>query len=138
MKKKVFIQAPCSPSKLIKREFSECYKVSMSCGGGFGGSQWYEYVKSDIPLGEEKIVEVKNIFGDTIRINTRYAVSSKRMKVVHEEWDTLPWANFRREEYKWHITKLWYCVNLESELIFNNPRNKEEKPIKSYVDCEEI
>ena len=138
MEKKVFIQEPCSPSKLIKREFFECYKVSMSCGGGIGGSQWYEYVKSDIPLGEEKIVEVKNIFGDTIRINTRYAVMSKRMKVVHEEWDTLPWANFSEKKFKSHITKLWYCVDLESELIFNNTRNKEEKPFKSYVDCEKI
>lgn len=139
MEKNVFIKVPCSPSNLIKREFSECYKVRMSCGGGMGGSQWNEYVKSDIPLGEEKIVEVKNIFGDTIRINTRYAVRSKRMKVVHEEWDTLPYANFRQEEYKHHVTKLWFCVELESKLVFKNtPCNNEEEPIMRYVDCEKI
>ncbi len=140
MEKNVFIYAPCTPSNLVKREISECYKVKMTCGGGMGGSVWDEYLKNDIPAGETKIVIMKNIFGQTLRINTAYAVKSERVRIVSEVWDTLPHANYSKIRFKSHVTKVWYAFELFREAVFiESPDcNRNIKPIKELVEYEDI
>ena len=140
MEKKVFIYAPCTPSNLVKREISECYKVKMTCGGGMGGSVWDEYLKNDILPGETKIVIMKNIFGQTLRINTAYAVKSERVRIVSEVWDTLPHANYSKIRFKSHVTKVWYAFELFREAVFiESPDcNRNIKPIKELVEYEDI
>lgn len=140
MEKKVFICAPCTPANLVKREFSECYKVKMTCGGGMGGSVWDEYLEYDIPPGETKIVTTKNIFGQSLRINTAYAVKSERVRIVSEVWDTLPHANYSKERFDSHVTKLWYSLELFREAVFiKSPvADKILEPIRKLVEYKEL
>lgn len=139
MAQNIIIGAPCTPSEYVKREIITCYKVTMTSGGGIGGAQWDELLTENIPLGNEQIVEMKDVFGEVKRINTRYAVTSKEIKVVHDVYDISANVNYREEKYKYIIEHRWFKVSADSNLHFSDDYVcGTPKPFKTDYDKEEL
>ena len=135
--KEIIIGSPCSPSEFIDRKIIECFKVLVSWGGGIGGANRSEFLTEDVPLGNDTIVERKTIFGETVRINTRFVVCSRQTKVVRDEWNTLPHANYAVKKFSKHITRRWIEVPVDANVHFTDGYVCDPpKPI--HTDCESI
>lgn len=68
------IYLPMAPAQWLDNSFKRvnCMLVLMSCGGGMGGSSWYEFIKpTDFNDG---LIEVEGIHGDKFFLNTDFIV----------------------------------------------------------------
>lgn len=73
------IDKPMTPGYWLKEtpQYKNITRIEMTCGGGIGGSHWYEYV-NEIPLKEIKpnqMLTIITIDGEEKLINTNYVVS---------------------------------------------------------------
>lgn len=63
-------------------KYTPITRILLSCGGGMGGSRWYEYVKR-IPLDSIKgITVVEDIHGKKKAVNERYVVEMEDFTLV--------------------------------------------------------
>lgn len=86
-------------------------KVRMSCGGGMGGSTWYEYgkFKSTPKIGE--LVEfVDAVSGETKSINPSFIVKVEQVQLVKVTTDVTPHANYAVKscDKATHTTYYWF------------------------------
>lgn len=91
------IYRTCSPSKLIaKYEMHGMLKLTMTCGGGMGGSRWEEYIEEI--TGDEMIGDqnewVRNYLGEEIMLNPRFVVKMERVSVVKVVEDITSWKTY--------------------------------------------
>lgn len=89
------IGKPCSPSatpEVIRR--LPALKVTMSCGGGMGGSRWDEYIWEETNIPTDTIIKVTNILDEEISINTRFVVKSERVDILVVEHDVTDFVNY--------------------------------------------
>lgn len=85
---------PCSPCEFIGSEEKEVSRVKMSCGGGMGGSVWYEYGKFD-NLDSNKLCEFTDaITGEKKTLNTSFVVKIESGTIVKMSFDTTAHANY--------------------------------------------
>ena len=85
-----------SPSKFISYEEVDAYRVTMSCGGGMGGSRWDELITEDIPCGVgEQVIECTDVYGRKLKINTRWVVKSEKIRVGVYLEDITEWAKVK-------------------------------------------
>lgn len=64
-----------SPAEIIHSEKTKVLRIKMSCGGGMGGSSWYETVEP-VELTPNSLVEVHTIQGEDKLINTSFVVEA--------------------------------------------------------------
>jgi hypothetical protein len=81
MFKTIKIGKPFSPSEIIDFSTEEWTEVLVTYGGGMGGVSAKHYTKSDIDLNKE-FVEIINIYGVKITLNTRYIVRINKVNVA--------------------------------------------------------
>lgn len=91
----------CTPSETPKVvEVKDIIVVSMTCGGGMGGSCWDEYFDAvdldSIPT--EKIVSYTDaITGKKKVINTRYLVNVEEKQMLKVYQDITEWKNYHKK-----------------------------------------
>ena len=88
------IYRTCSPSKLIEKyEMQGMLKLTMTCGGGMGGSRWEEYIEET--TGDEMMSDqnewVRNYLGEEIMLNPRFVVKMERVSVIKVVEDITNW-----------------------------------------------
>lgn len=97
-------------------EYMLITKVYMSCGGGMGGSSWYEYVErlEDIPSNE--IIKVKRYDGKELLINTSWVVSAENFKLAKATLDISKWESYYPNEEKKGIRNYYVLLDDDVEL----------------------
>lgn len=79
---------PISTAKWISEpRYKKISRIRMSCGGGLGGAQWFEYVYR---IGYEdlnkKFIKVERIDGKEISINTSNVVDIEDFTLVEAQY----------------------------------------------------
>ena len=78
---------------------TEIERVLMSCGGGLGGAQWYEYGDFVDEPKMEEFVRFKDYFtGETKVLNPRFIVKIEDRKVARIESDLTQNHNFHHDK----------------------------------------
>ena len=88
------IKRPRTPSVWVTKDvcYDEITRIKMSCGGGMGGSKWYEYVER-VPLDAlAKIgrgcVVLRTYEGKDVLINMDYVVEAEQFTVASAVLDS--------------------------------------------------
>lgn len=130
---------PRTPSRWVgEPQYKPITSITMSCGGGMGGSKWHEYVERVEEIPSNSIITLKRIGGhgtyaEDIKVNTSFIVSAEDLTLVtiHLDSDN---PHFRRGlfEYKvlvrdGHKVRLsdYYdsdCSDILTDWSFENPR----------------
>ena len=76
------IGLPCSPSKHVSQTIEPATKLTLSYGGGMGGSCRHIYAKSikEIQKFGITMLEVIPFFGEAEEVNPQFVVASKTAK----------------------------------------------------------
>lgn len=84
------VYKPFTPSEYVDNNYYKVISIKMSCGGGMGGSSWYEYIKTDTPqkikeiysaITKGGIIKVVDYLGNTKYINTNYVVMTQEQSI---------------------------------------------------------
>ena len=84
-----------TPSRWVKEkpDYLLITRIKMTCGGGMGGSSWYEYVYRVEEIPSNTIMKFKRYDGKEITINTSYIVSAEDFKLAKAELDITEWKS---------------------------------------------
>jgi hypothetical protein len=111
-------------------------KVEMSCGGGMGGSHWYEYgwfkTKPQIGQATELVEFVSAVSGETKTINPNFIVTFEDKKLVKTTTDVTAWRNFGVKRYKKSTHIAYYCFDITDEV------SGDKEKVKKSIRAEEI
>lgn len=84
-----------SPSKWVGTpEYMLITRLEMTCGGGMGGSRWYEYVARLKQIPSNEMIKVHRYDGKDIYINTSYVVSAENFTLGKAELDITKWKYY--------------------------------------------
>ena len=96
------IGVPMTPGHWVSKsvEYMPITRLRMSCGGGIGGAQWFEYVNR-VPLDE--LAEMKSAIvttwnGKRKLINMNYVVEAEKFTIAKAVYDSMN-PNFQKGEY---------------------------------------
>jgi len=102
---------PMTPSRWVSHNvnYMPITRIKMSCGGGLGGAQWYEYVER-IPFDTfmencDRTIAVKAIDGNDIKnklINLRFMVSADEFTVATMKLNSQN-PNFKKGIYIYRV-----------------------------------
>lgn len=100
--KKIFVGVPMTPGNWVSKtaEYVPVTRLCMSCGGGMGGSKWYEYVNR-IPLdelSEKKTIVATTWDGKRKLINMDYVVKAEEFTIMKAVYISMN-PNFPTGEY---------------------------------------
>jgi hypothetical protein len=127
---------PVSPCTLIGSDEKEISKVTISCGGGMGGSKWCEYGNFE-HLESNQLCGFKDaITGERRTINTAFVVEVETGKLVKVDWDTTAHANYGASKPRCEkcIHTRYYFIPTDDEYeIVNEYRQEEDKRIKTTI-----
>lgn len=78
---------PMTPARWLddKPTITNILRLRMTCGGGVGGAQWFEYVKDtdfSVLSRTSRFVETENIDGEKMLINADYIVEAKPFRIA--------------------------------------------------------
>lgn len=126
---------PNTPSHFVgKVDIKKVKKVKMTCGGGMGGSCWYEYIlcdtmPEDLSYG---LIDVVNYKGEKITINTMYIV-----KIVEREVANI--ITNSQNPYHSGLKKFFYEIPCGETVELCNEYGKTEEQhgieLIEIVDC---
>lgn len=89
--------SPSIPPVLLDEK--QIQRVRISCGGGMGGSSWFEYGKALDPIEPNKIIRFRcYITGEVKFINTSFVVTVENKKVAKVESDCTRNSNFKNKK----------------------------------------
>lgn len=132
---KIQIGKPYSPAKRIGLGKQVVYKVEMSCGGGMGGSHWFEYgeIKGDIKT--DNIVTLVDAYTKEEKIlNRNFIVSIKKVNFITYTWDITEWANYNGKTCNKKTAVLLYAIPLSMEWENSNSMYDSKVDDKYLVD----
>ena len=106
------VGTPVSPAHWIgKPRYEDWMELTVTSGGGMGGSKWHEYIQPQ-QLPSNQIIYVDTIDGHTIQINTAYIVKAEQVKIVFATYRSDN-PNFQRGLYRVR----WITPYGENELV---------------------
>lgn len=92
------INKPKSPSAWVgEPKYLPITRLKMSCGGGMGGSNWYEYVYRLEKIPSNTMLNVKRYDGKSFFVNTAYVVNAENYKLVITKLDISAWASLSNQ-----------------------------------------
>lgn len=97
-KESTVLALPMTPSRWTgKIEYHPITKITVSCGGGIGGSRWDEYVdRIELrDISTEKMLIVNTINGEERLINPHYIVTAENLTMASAVIDSQN-PNFER------------------------------------------
>ena len=101
----VTFKRPIFPSYWVSEEpdYQEVTEITMSCGGGTGGSRWNEYVQR---IELEELASKENCFiarrytGELIVLNPSFIVMARQLTIASMVLDTTNPYNTGRHTYR--------------------------------------
>ena len=110
-------------------EYHRYLKVTMTCGGGMGGSRWEEYIEVQ-ELPSNRLVPVKGIGGKAFQINTAYVVKVEPITVMSAAYMSHnPYRPSGSYVVRWIIPEEW-----ENEIELINEFDS-KAPDHGTLDC---
>ena len=82
MNEKITIGRPFGPTNYIGMERKDGWQITLSWGGGMGGSSQRIYTYKPIYLGCGVIFEVEDIYGKKYTLNSRYIVKVEEVQIA--------------------------------------------------------
>ena len=80
-----------SPSSFAENaELFPVTRITMTCGGGMGGSQWHEYVERTNRF-PEGVTEYTRWDGKAVHLNSAYMVKAENFILVKAKLDVRAW-----------------------------------------------
>ena len=70
-----------TPAKVVNTKIETIVRIKMSCGGGMGGSKWYETIKPT-DIIPNTLIQVETIEGETKLINTNFIVEAVEKQLI--------------------------------------------------------
>ena len=110
------------PTERLARHKKEGYRIKMSCGGGMGGSSWYEYV-TDIESGSGHITDpnyevVTTLDGQTKRLGKQFIVNIVPVDFYGQTVDISDWCDGGMRTSNNPVYKEWFDVTKGEEAIW--------------------
>ncbi len=111
---KVKIGLTCTPSKIIDIATELIFKIKVSCGGGMGGSSWYEYAKS---MSQNKDFFEFTLHNDEVKtIGKNFIVSMQEKNMVTVVRDETAHINYREHKCTKCISTTKYCIGINDKV----------------------
>lgn len=135
------IGAPCSPSYLISSKTEKCLKISVTAGGGIGGSFWNEFGTTKDDFKNGGFITLKDVVTKkTKQINTAFIVDVEEVKIVKCVWNTTFWVNRNKIVCEKQTRTLFYYFPTDAKVtILDDYKCNEEirsHMVKSIVEEE--
>lgn len=131
-----FISNPVSPSENISLTSERATKVTITYGGGMGGSKREIYAKSVIEVQKfgMTFVQLTPFFGEVEQINPKYIVSLQECNMVTQVTDSTKHANFHKKVCERRTITCFYEVGIKDvvQSIVSNKRNDLE-PVHKII-----
>ena len=70
-----------NPARIVNSKIETVVRIKMSCGGGMGGSKWYETIKPTT-IKPNTLIQVETIEGETKLINTNFIVEAVEKQLI--------------------------------------------------------
>ena len=107
------------PTKRLDKHKKEGYKIKMSCGGGMGGSSWYEYV-TDIDSSDPNYEIVTTLDGQTKRLGKQFIVNIVQVDFHGQTVDISDWCDGGIRTSDKPVYTQWFDVAVGEEVIWVN------------------
>ena len=107
-------------SWLRKPDYTPITRIRLSCGGGMGGSSWYEYIERLENIPSNEVIKVKRYDGKEIYINTSWVVMAEDFKLAEALLEVSEWEEFTGEKISDNGIKVYYVLlddDAELELV---------------------
>ena len=118
------VYLPCTPSKWLSEllpSVESCLKLTITSGGGMGGSRWKRFVKPmglDIIPSNQLVKFIDIINGEDILINTSFIVEAKEMNFFTVSFHT------DNEHMGVGDKKLYFCTDKDNTNIMLSNKYK--------------
>jgi len=109
------------PTKRLEKHKKEGYRIKMSCGGGMGGSSWYEYV-TDIttePL-DEFYERVTTLDGQVQRLGKPFIVNIVEVDFYGQTVDISDWCDGGIRTSDKPVYTEWFDVVKGEEVVWTD------------------
>lgn len=88
------LKRPMTPGKWVGRpSYLEITRLHMTCGGGIGGSTWFEYISRinlmDLAKDESNYLVTQRWNGSAVFINKAYVVSAEQFTIAYADYESL-------------------------------------------------
>ena len=105
------------PTKRLDKHKKEGYRIKMSCGGGMGGSSWYEYV-TDIDSSDPNYEVVATLDGQTKRLGKQFIVNIVQVDFHGQTVDISDWCDGGIRTSNKPVYTQWFDVTVGEEVIW--------------------
>ena len=105
------------PTKRLDKHKKEGYRIKMSCGGGMGGSNWYEYV-TDIDSSDPNYEVVTALDGQTKRLGKQFIVHIVGVDFYGQTVDISDWCDGGMRTSNNPISTQWFAVAVGEEVTW--------------------
>ena len=97
------VSRPMTPGQWASQmTYMPVTRLGISCGGGVGGSHWFEYVDtidfSEFIENTEPMIKVKTWNGKEMVINKNFIVDLENFEIAHAKYNSQNW-NFEQGIY---------------------------------------
>lgn len=114
------IYLPNTPSHFVgDAKIFKVKKVKMTCGGGMGGSLWYEYIVDFPEHFGNGMLNVTNYKGEKMMLNIRYIVKVSDSQVVGITTDS-------QNSHYGGIKTNYYETPIDDDIVLHNDYGKTE------------
>ena len=105
------------PTKRLDKHKKEGYRIKMSCGGGMGGSNWYEYA-TDIDSSDPNYEVVTTLDGQTKRLGKQFIVHIVGVDLYGQTVDISDWCDGGMRKSDNPISTEWFAVAVGEEVTW--------------------
>lgn len=105
------------PTKRLDKHKKEGYKIKMSCGGGMGGSSWYEYV-THIDSRDPNYEVVTTLDGQTKKLGKKFTVTIVQVDFHGQTVDISDWCDGGIRTSDKPVYTQWFDVAVDEEVIW--------------------
>ena len=97
------------PTKRLDKHKKEGYRIKMSCGGGMGGSSWYEYV-THIDSSDSNYEVVTTLDEQTKRLGKQFVVNIVPVEFYGQTVDISDWCDGGMRQSDNPIRTEWFDI----------------------------
>lgn len=120
-----------TPSTMIKSTEITATEITISCGGGMGGSLWEEYTTDEVDLTKQFITVNTNRNRNT-SINTNFIVKTRPIKLVKVSLRND--GNGSMYQHSVGTIKDYYYAFDEDDIVAIDPKNYGDKCNSKLID----
>ena len=107
------------PTNRLDKHKKEGYRIKMSCGGGMGGSKWWEYV-TDIDSSDPNYESVTCLDGQTKRLGKQFIVNIVPVDFYGQTVDISDWCDGGCRQSDNPVYTEWFDVAVGEEIAWTS------------------